>query len=283
LKKKHDPPPVRDHLPAMFVGDEDPAPAPLASVQANAAAAAPDDLRVVTEGLELGRWMVFGPLMLVGLVTVLDAVGVLPGAGILAIGAAAAYALLIWVTDRYVVKRRKEFLLTGEGIVVEVRHRFSGTPHVTRIPWAEVRAYTASPDAGMPFLTVGGDGDTVTLADHPAREPVRRFIRQFAEQAQRYGIAERPAPQPDFITEAWSDSEMRGVGCFAWLLGIGLLSGVMQRLGVPDGLSIPALVLAGFGMYLWWTLDDSDVAATDRDSRRLIARLRRSLRRWGSG
>ena len=71
-------------------------------------------------------------------------------------------------------------------------------------------------------------------------------------------------------------------GCMGYV-ALGILGLVFWRQrdmsSTQHAMAWVALGVIVTGLYLWNTLDDDDVAAADRDSRRLVARLRRWLRR----
>jgi hypothetical protein len=288
MKKKYAPPPERDHLPAMFVGDELPAPAPMGANEASATHSG--DLRVVTEGASMMRWVVLGPALLLVLITSMSVAGASPGEGGPLLGSAALCALLGWLGHRYAVKHRKELRLTDEGIVMEVRHRVDGEPRITRIPWTRMRVYTAVADAYQAFLYVVDDrGDTLTLNDVPARTSSQELIRRFVERAQRHGIAERPASQAappaarnDDGTAATEYVEYPNTGCglyfgaASWILLSALGAGIQDSVLGWLFVIVPLLTV---GLYLWNTLHDQDVADADRTPLYPFGYLRRWLRR----
>lgn len=130
VKKKHDPPPVQDRPPAMFVGDEEPPPQSISAqalvAGAPAAALLPEDLRVTVEGTSGDRV----PLMVFALLAVLfGGLGVVKGlelsvfsiimAGLYAF-IAATCASIAWTERRVLMRGRKEYRLEADGIVMSV-------------------------------------------------------------------------------------------------------------------------------------------------------------------
>lgn len=281
MQKKYAPPPERDRLPAMFVGDEAPPPAPVVPAKwKEAAAAQTDDLRIVTKGEKLGKWVLLSPFLFVwGLSTALR----WPRVGVAMMAGAVAYGVYGWALHWHAGKHLKLFRLTDEGITLAVRHRWGGKPRVTRIIWAEMRKYTESLDAEQAFLRVVDDfGDTITLQDHPAR--AAEFIRRFVEQAERHGIPAESLPPPPWMENEEEEEEddpevKKGLGCLFWFMAGGMINWLGDALGVQSGLTtVLAIGLPGLALYLWNALHDSDVAVRDRTSRKLMARLRRWLR-----
>lgn len=284
----------------MFVGDLEP-PTPLvAASEREAAAMLPGGVRVETEGASAERL----PLLLIGLLVLaflgfgvahstfpypttgerLASLGAIVGA------CAAAGAVGHWVF----VKHRKKFRLDDDGIVMEVWHRADGSPWVTRIPWTEIADYTVSvtPEAAT-LRVISVRGYTVTLRDRPARLSTRELIRRFVERAEQYPRAVRPAPAPaedpgwvppvlvgEQDTSTWGFLAYMGIVVLL-MVGLPLLGSAAGVPEVPDrfrGAVLAAVVLLVGGWHFWTALDDPDVAPADRDSRRLMARLRRWLR-----
>jgi hypothetical protein len=279
IMKKYAPPPERDPVPAMFVGDEEPPRAPVVSAKwKEAAATQPDDLSVMTKGEKMGSWVVMSPfLFVVGL----SAVREWPRVSAAVMGGAVLYGLYGWALHWHAGKHLKLFRLTDEGITLTVRHRWGGKPRVTRIVWAEMRKYTEWQDADGAFLRVEDDfGGTILLKDHPAR--AAEFIRRFVEQAERHGVpSDALPPHPSMANEEKEDDPevKKGLGCLFWFFGWGMINGLGDALGVQSDLTmVLAIGLPSLALYLWNLLDNSEVALRDRTSRKLMARLRRWLR-----
>jgi hypothetical protein len=264
----------------MFVGDEAPPPAPMVPAEwKEAAATQPDDLSVVTRGEKMGSWVVMSPLVFVlGLSSVRE----WPRVGAALMGGAAVYGMYGWALRWHAGKHLKLFRLTDEGITLTVRHRWGGKPRVTRIVWAEMRTYTELVGADRAYLRVVDDfGGTILFNDHPAR--AAEFIRRFVEQAERHGVpSEAPPPPPWMKDEEEKEDDpdvKKGMGCLLWCMGVGMINGVGDVLGISDLTVLPSIALPSLALYLWNTVHDSDVALRDRTSRTLMARLRRWLRK----
>lgn len=278
--KKQKPDALRDRPPAMFVGDEAPPPAPVVPADwKEAAGTQADDLRVVTNGEKMGSWVLLSPFLFVmGLTSVRE----WPRVGAAVMGGAALYGLYGSALHWHAGKHLKLFQLTDEGITLTMRHRWGGEPRVTRIVWAEMRKYTESVDADGGFLRVEDDfGGTIELKDHPTR--AGEFIGRFVEQAERHGIpSETLPPRPSMANEEKEDDPdvKKGVGCLLWFMIVGILSGAGDALGISSEVTmLPVIGFSSLAVHLWNTLYDSDVALRDRASPKLMARLRRWLRK----
>lgn len=297
--KKYAPPPERDPVPAMFVGDEDRPAGPLVPadareaaemLQADAREAAemlPTDLRVEMEGVTPHRVGFVGAGVLA---VAVFAMGIFKNVVYLPTDtqAGAFYALLggcalIGVLGyRLFARHHREYRLADEGIVLETRYGADRTPWVTHVPWTETADYTVSitPDAAT-LRVVSVRGYTLTLRDRPPRLSTRELIRRFVEQVEHHRVAARPAHETA-PPEDQGDSQASPAGCMAALAGIL----VMAHLGDlftfspgQRGVAFAGLVLAGCVLYLWYTLTDDDLAYQERTSRKLMARLRRWLRK----
>lgn len=263
----------------------------IALAERAAAALLPDDLCIAIEGTSGGRLL----LIAVGLLVAL-ALGVysmewmtpdphfnlwLGNCAFLAAG----FAGLAWLANRDLVRRRRAFRLVNGGIEVQITPLTGGRPRVTFVPWREVADYIVSVDSEKAFLRVVSVRDfTLTLDDRPPRLSTREFIRRFVERAERYALAMEPEPRAGSrpLPDITGERDSAFLGCATWLVPVGLGSFVSSLLEVSRAQQTAGWAASGviaFGVYLWWTLDDDDIAVTDRGSRRLIARLRRWLRR----
>jgi hypothetical protein len=293
MKKKHTPPPVQDRLPAMFVSDLAPAPAPLVPAEVNPAeVAAHVDRRFVVEGLEAGQWLLWIAVSLFVIWSGLDMAGVLEGPPWAAMVIIVASSLLVRLTDEHILKRRKEFRLTGEEIVAEV-YRAGIKQRVIRLSWAELRAYTVVVDTDALLLRViDHRGRTFTLYHGRAHEPARDFIWRFVEQAQRFGVTEqplgqkaagRPSKQDDSATQEVDPARVKAV-LVALAVATFVIAPLTEWLGLPYGVQPLVIGLATCGVYRWWKLPDDDAAGRDGTSLNVFARLRRWMGRvLGSG
>jgi hypothetical protein len=202
--------------------------------------------------------------------------------------AAVVCALAGWLGSRLFVRHRGEYQLTDDGIELKVWHLVDRKPWVTHIPWTEIEHYTASIDHHGAVLRVDSvRGCTLLLRDRPPRLSTREFIRRFVDQAERHprAVAAGPVPAvPAQLHEAAPPDEIArqfGVGCvFVTLFpaGMALQTAVelsnTQRVATWMGLGV-----IGIAAFTWNRLTDSDLAYTDRASRKLMARVRRWLRR----
>jgi hypothetical protein len=288
--RKRNPPPGRDRLPAMFVGDEESAAMPpavpaeaLVAGAHEAAAMLPDDLCVVIEGTTRHRVPFVGAAILG---VAVFALGIFKNTVLMPDEAQyrAFYTALLGASVligglgyRLFARHRKEFRVTDDGIVLEVWHATDRKPWVTRIPWTEIQDYTVSIGRDAAFLRVESvRGYTLTLDDRPPRLSTRELIRRFIDQAERYPRAVRP--QSGAVDESANVSVVGCVG-YAVLFIAGVI--VEKRFAFLLGplASIAILSVAALGLGLWYSLDDPDVAHGDRTSRKLMARLRRWLRK----
>ncbi|HEU4881411.1 MAG TPA: hypothetical protein VFT45_04170 [Longimicrobium sp.] len=195
------------------------------------------------------------------------------------------WLFVAWLLHRDLVRRRREFRLVDDGITVEVTPLVVGAPRVTHVPWTEIADYTVSVDYEKAFLrVVSARGYTLTLEDRPPRLSTRELIRRFVEQADRYPRAAEPSPRRKGAPFPDVTGEQPPIlaGCLTLFALITVNSAVETFLDPSyaqkmAGFAVLSLIL--LGARLWWTLDDFDVAVADRDSRRLIAQLRRWLRR----
>jgi hypothetical protein len=273
-------------LPPKLAGSAAPAPAALISSQEREIAALlPADLRVVVEGTSTSRLLLFAVGILGGLALELSATGGMYNleGQVLLIGG--PWAFVAWLVHRDLVRRRREFRLVEGGIAVEVSPLVVGEPGVTHIPWAEIADYTVSVDYEKAYLrVVSARGYTLTLDDRPPRLSTRELIRRFVEQADRYPRAAEPKPRRNGVPlpDVTGERPPILVGCLtiaALILVNSTVEAFLEPSFAQEMTGVAVLVAMGLAVYLWWTLDDSDVAGADRDSRRLIARLRRWLRR----
>src|SRR5688572_4380610 len=143
MSRKHDPPPLRDRPPAMFVGDELPESRLPARTQGTAAML-PDDLRVIIEGTGGGRLMLIAAGLLAAMALGVYVMDWLSPAdlsyGLQLVNnafVAAGGAVLAWLAHRDLVRRRREFRLEEGGITVEVTPLVGGPLRVTHIPWTD--------------------------------------------------------------------------------------------------------------------------------------------------
>jgi hypothetical protein len=292
MRRKHAQ--VRDQeppLPPMLAGDGRaalPASAPadlLSRGEHEIAALLPDDLRVVIEGSSTSRLLFIAAGLLGGLALESSVMGEMYNleGQVLLIGG--PWLFVAWLIHRDLVRRRREFRLVDGGITVEVTPLVGGAPRVTHVRWTEIADYTVSVDDKKAFLrVVSARGYTFTLEDRPPRLSTRELIRRFVEQADRYPRAAEPEPRrngspfPDVTGER---PPIIG-GCltgFALIVVGSAVETFLEPSFAQEMTGAAALGMIAFGVHLWWTLDDSDAAAADRDSRRLVARLRRWLRR----
>ncbi|MBW3571130.1 MAG: hypothetical protein KY467_08490 [Gemmatimonadetes bacterium] len=282
MKKKYAPPADRDRVPAMFVGDQQAAPAALAPDAREAAAMLPDDLRVVVEGTTTHRVSLIAAGVLAAAVFALGIFrNVLPPPGVpfypVLLGAG---GLLLTLGHRLFARHRKEYRLADDGLVVELLHANESRPRVTRIPWTEIEDYSLSVDDRSAKLRVASvRGFSVSLKDRPPRLATREFIRRFVEKAERHPRAVRPGAAVDTVGATGSMSSLAALA----LVVLGLFGDeIWDALDLPAGHGPAGLVALGvvaWGLRTWKLLNDDDVAYRDRASRRPIARLRSWLRR----
>lgn len=278
----------RDSPPAMLAGDAGAAGSATAAIVApqerEIAALLPDGLRVVIEGTGTGRLLLVAAGLLATLVLgVRWTEGMYhPGEEVLFVGVPCA--VLAWLAHRNLLRRRKEFRLVKSGITAEVWPLAGGAPRVTHVLWAEIADYTVSVDHEKAYLRVVSErGYTLTLHDRPPRLTTRELIRRFMEQVDRHARAPEPQPRRPGAPLPDVTGERRPIlaGCLT-LFAVVVVTAAVETLLDPSfaqkmtGLAVLSLI--ALGVHLWWTLDDSDVAVADRDSRRLTARLRRWLR-----
>jgi hypothetical protein len=269
-------------------GDAAPVPAPAGFVspqEREIAAMLPEDLRVVIERTSTSRLLLFAAGLLGGVAIELYWMGGMYNleGQVLLIGG--PWAFVAWLVHRDLVRRRREFRLDAGGITVEVWPLNGDPPRVTHVPWAEIADYTVFVDHEKAHLrVVSTRGYTLTLDDRPPRLSTRELIRRFVEQADRHPRAAEPtprrkgAPLPDVTGEQPPILS----GCLTLFALIMVSSAVETFLDPSFAQKMAGFAgfgLVGLGVHLWWTLDDFDVAVADRDSRRLMARLRRWLRR----
>jgi hypothetical protein len=285
---------VRDHepLPAMLAGDGDAMPGVLVPPrESEVAALLPDDLRVVIDGTGTGGLLLMGGGLLAALMAGVYAVEWmdpdphlslwLSNYAFLALGV----GVLTWLAKRELVRPRREFSLVDDGIAVTVWDVIGEVPHVKHVRSNEIADYTVYVDRDRAFLrVVSARGYTLTLDDRPPRLSTREFIRRFVEQAERHPRAAEPqprragAPLPDVTGER--EPVYGGLLAFGAFVAVSSIAEAFLDLSsAQEAGGIVALGVTALGLYLWWTLDDSDVALADRGSRRLVARLRRWLRR----
>jgi hypothetical protein len=282
-------------LPSMLAGDGQaapPVPSPVALVlpdEREAAARLPDDLCITLPGTSGLRLLAIGAGLLgAGALGVYGVYWVnpcpYPPSEIDFAFVAAGVGALAWLANRDLMRPRREFLLLPGGITVDARSRVD-TPRLTHIPWTEITDYTVSVDARKAFLRVESvRGFTLTLLDRPPRLSAREFIRRFVEQAERHPRAVPPQPRKPGTTlpDVTGARERKPGGCAA-LLGFIVLNSIGEAFLDPSfGQKMAGAAVLGviaLCANLWWTLDDAEVAATDRGSARLMAQLRRWLRR----
>jgi hypothetical protein len=277
---------VRDHddpLSSLVVGEgED---AFVAPHEREAAALLPDDLAVVVDATSAGRLLLMAAVLVVAL-----ALGVRATEGmynlegqVLFVGGPCAG--LAWLFYRDFVRRRRAFRLDDDGITVDVQPFTGGLPYSTQVPWTEIEDYSVVVDPREASLrVVSVRGFTLTLRDRPPRLSTRELIRRFVEQAERHPRAVPPQPRaegarlPDVTGE---HAPMLG-GCLT-IVAVAMVGAFAEVLLEPSfaqelmGIALVAAVLMGGG--LWFALDDAEIARSDARSTRLIARLRRWLRR----
>lgn len=289
----------------MFVGDLEAPPAPptpraptlvlrVPEPAPRAAALLPQDLRVVVEGWSSNRVPALAALvtsfLIVGL-AVPDALFSMPSPGgrVRFLAATAAVCALVgWLGNRLFVRHRGEYRLTDDGIELKVWHRVDRKPWVTHIPWTEIEHYTASIDYQGALLRVDSvRGCTLLLHDHPPRLSTRELIRRFVEQAERHprAVAARPvAAVPTQVSQGMPPAEIPpqlregcvflAIGTVGIALQMAVDLSTAQRVAAWTGLGV-----IGVAAFMWNWLTDSDLAHTDRASRKLMARARRWLRR----
>jgi hypothetical protein len=287
MKNNHDPPPDRERPPAMFVGDDLPESLLPAPVQETAAR--PDDLRVVIERTSAGRLLLIAAGLLVALVLgVLGTNWISPdgGAGVANyVFTGLGVAVLAWLANRDLVRRRREFRLLDGGITVTVQPLTGGPPRTADIPWAEIEDYTVTDEPGNAFLhVVSVRGYTLTLKDRPPCSSTREFIRRFVEQADRYPRAVQATPRaegsrlPDVTGE-----RAPALGGCATMLSFVLLTSAVETFLDPSLAQkvsgVAAVALIFMVVEFWLDLIDTETAGHDEESNRLIARLRRWMRR----
>jgi hypothetical protein len=294
MKKKHDPPPAADRLPAMFVGDEELAAAPVIPAQAlvagarEAAGMLPQDLRVVIEGTTTHRVPFVGAAVLA---VAVFALGIFKNTVLMPDVAQyrafytallGACVLIGGLGYRLFARHRKEYRLADDGIVLNAWHGTDSRPWVTRIPWTEIEDYTVSLDGETLYLRVESvRGYTISLQDRPPRLSTREFIRRFMDEAGRHPRAVRPEPVVS-VPDGDIHHDISATGCLGYTLltVVGMIvSNLVEISSTQAAVGWVAVCVIVFSLGLWSTLDDYDVAVADRDSRRLIARLRRWLRR----
>lgn len=292
MRRKHAQ--VRDQeppLPAMLAGDGGaalPASAPADIVspgERKIAALLPDDLRVVIEGTSASRPLLIAASLLVTLV-----LGVRWTKGMYHQGEEVVFvggpcAALAWLAHRNLLRRRKEFCLVKGGITVEVWPLAGGPPRVTHVPWAEIADYTVFVDYEKAHLrVVSARGYTLTLDDRPPRLSTRELIRRFVEQADRYPRAAEPQPRRKGVPLPDVTGERPPIlaGCLTAFAVLMVNSTVETFLDPSFAQTLTGIAVVGLiviGVRIWPDLDDAEIAGSDAESNRLIARLRRWLRR----
>lgn len=102
-----------------------------------------------------------------------------------------------------------------------------------------------------------------------------------APAAEHRGSVMLPEDPPLPEITGYTGAGWRLGGCMGYVaLGLGLVFWKqMEMSSTQHALAWVALGVVVAGLYLWNTLDDDDVARSDRTSERLMARLRRWLRR----
>jgi hypothetical protein len=282
-------------LPAILAGDLGGAPVPLpeslvAPGDRRAAALLPDDLRVTIEGTGATRLVIITTALLVALVlgsSVLewlspDDLHAGPRLGDYLL-AAVGFAALAWLAYRDLARPHKQFRLAHGGIVVEVWPVEGYPPRVTHVRWAEISDYTVRVDHTRAFLYLESvRGYALTLDDRPPRLSTREFIRRFVEQAERHPRAVPRQPRndasrlPDVTGER--APALPGFLAYSALVVVGSFAGPVLDLSLVQQM---AGIAAGglIGLAVWRALEDWEIAGKDAESDRLIARLRRWLRR----
>jgi hypothetical protein len=292
--KKKKPDALRDPPPAMFVGDEEPLAAPPVPAEAlvagarEAAAMLPQDLRVVVEGATTHRVPFVGAAVLA--VAVL-ALGIFKNTVLMPDEAQyrAFYTALLGACVlvgalgyRLFARHRKEYGLADDGIVLHVWHGTDRQPWVTHIPWTEIEDYTVSIDRETAFLHVKSvRGYVLTLHDRPPRLSTRELIRRFIDEAGHHPRAVRPERAVS-VPDGDIHHDVSATGCLGYslLTGVGMvLNKLVDLPATQTVVGWVAVCVIAFCLSLWYTLDDYDVAVSDRDSKRLMARLRRWLRK----
>jgi hypothetical protein len=285
---------VRDHepLPAMLAGDGDAMPGVLVPPrESEVAALLPDDLRVVIDGTSIGGLLLIGGGLLAALAAGVYGLEWMDPDPHLSLWLsdytflAAGIGVLAWLAKRDLVRPRREFCLVDDGIAVTVWPLAGGTPRVKHVRSNEIADYTVYVDHDRAYLrVVSARGYTLTLDERPPSLAARELIRRFVEQAERHPRAAEPqprragAPLPDVTGEREPVyGGLLAVGAFVVVSSVA--ETFLDLSFAQEAGGFAALGVAALGLYLWWTLDDSDVALADRGSRRLVARLRRWLRR----
>ena len=278
-------------LPPLLVGEGEAAapvwePAAIVAPRERAIAALlPDDLPVVIERTSTGRLLLIAAGLLGSLAlwwTGTEGMYILPGQILFA---GAPSAMLAWLANRFLVRRRREFRLVDDGIEVEVGPLAVGAPRVTWIPWAEIEDYDVSVDHEKAFLRVMSvRGFTLTLHDRPPRLVTRELIRRFVEQAERHPRAVPPQPRAEGarFPDVTGEYALALRACLAFLaltFGAATVETVLEPSFAQKMTWIAAVGLAVLGVLFWFELDDAEIARHDVESTRPIARLRTWLRR----
>lgn len=274
----------------MLVGDTEAArrvrePAAVVAPHERAAAALlPEDLSVTIEGTSAGRLLLMAAsLLAAGVFLVLTSGGRYNLEGHLVLNGIPC-AGLAWLANRYLVRRRREFRLVDDGIMVEVKPLMGGAPDIAGIPWTAIEDYTVSVDDEKALLRVQSIHDfTLTLHDRPPRLVTRELIRCFVEQAERHPRAVPPKARPNWarFPDVTGEYSLTLGTCLTYL-SIPLSGAVVGFLEpspaqTMTGLAAVGLILIGvkFGI----DLDDLEIARDDARSTRPAARLRTWLRR----
>jgi hypothetical protein len=277
-------------LPPLLVGDTEAArrvrePAAIVAPGERAAAALfPEDLAVAIDGTSAGRLLLFAALILAaGVFMVLDSWDRYNLEGHIFLNGAPC-AVLAWLANRYLVRRRREFRLVDDGIIVEVKPLTGGAPDIAGISWTAIENYTVSVDHEKALLRVQSvHGFTLTLHDRPARLVTRELIRRFVEQAERHPRAVPPKPRPNWarFPDVTGEYSLTLRTCLTYLaipVG-GVTVGLLEPSFAQTMAGLAAAGLIFIGVMSWFDLDDLEIARDDAQSTRLVARLRTWLRR----
>ncbi|HYW10500.1 MAG TPA: hypothetical protein VE871_01055 [Longimicrobium sp.] len=245
----------------------------------------PVDLSVTIEGTSAGcLLLIAAPILTVAGVFIVVDSGDMYNSDWLIFLNALPCAVPAWLANRYLVRRRREFRLVDDGIIVEVKPLIGGAPDIAGIPWTAIENYTVSVDHEKALLRVQSIHDfTITLHDRPARLVTRELIRRFVEQAERHPRAVPPSPRPNWarFPDVTGEYSLTLGTCLTYL-SIPLSGVAMGFLEPSPAQTMAGLAAAGLifiGVKFGIDLDDLESARDDARSARPAARLRTWLRR----